>query len=73
MELPYKYLLVHTHPSKNTEHGIMRFDRLKYYLLNTLEAPGAYQAEVPNKPVKVAPPTIVSAATLSNSSLEIRN
>ena len=30
-------------------------------------APGAYQAEVPNKPVSVAPPTMVSAAIFSNS------
>ena len=31
-------------------------------------APGAYQADVPKRPVKVAPPTIVSATTLSNVS-----
>ena len=38
------------------------------FTISETAAPGAYQALVPNNPVNVAPPTLVSAATCSNLS-----
>ena len=61
-------------PSNNTEQGKIFFwsQAIACTKLETA-APGAYQAEVPNKPVSVAPPTLVSCKTCANLSSEINS
>src|SRR6266705_2740321 len=57
-------------PSSLTQQGINFFSSLTIVSTKAAPAaPGAYHAEVPNKPVNVAPPTIVSAATFFKTSL----
>ena len=60
--------------ARKTEQGIILFSSFKIDLTkNATDAPGAYQAEVPNNFVKVAPPTIVFFETSSRSFFEIRS
>src|SRR5690606_15751194 len=51
-------------PSNNTEHGYTFFWSQAMACTNPdTAAPGAYQADVPNNFVNVAPPTLVSSFT----------
>jgi hypothetical protein len=60
-------------PFKNDEQGnIFFWSHIIACAKALTAAPGAYQAEVPNSPVNVAPPTFVSCLTCSNLSAESR-